>query len=144
MATEGNVVHYDYIEKFILNICEKYQLKELAYDRWNSSMLIQHLQDDEVLCVPFGQGFSSMSSPTKELMKLVLEKKIAHGGNEVLRWMMDNVIIKTDPAGNIKMDKEKSQEKIDGSVAMVMALDRAIRNGNGGESIYDQRGLLFI
>ena len=86
------------------------------------------------------QGKNSISLYTI----LVLEKKIAHGGNDVLRWMMDNVIIKTDPAGNIKMDKEKSQEKIDGSVAMVMALDRAIRNGNGVESIYDQRGLLFI
>ena len=66
--------------------------------------------------------------PTKELMKLVLEKRIAHGGNPVLSWMMDNIHVRTDPAGNIKPDKEKSTEKIDGAVALIMALDRAIRN----------------
>lgn len=78
-------------------------------------------------------------------MKLVLEQRIAHGGQPVLRWMMDNIFIRTDPAGNIKPDKEKSTEKIDGAVATIMALDRAIRCGNDkGESVYDRRGLLFI
>ena len=86
-----------------------------------------------------------MSPPTKELMKLTLEQRIAHGGQPVLRWMMDNIFIKTDPAGNIKPDKEKSTEKIDGVVATVMALDRAIRCGNdAGESVYDGRGILMI
>ena len=86
-----------------------------------------------------------MSPPTKELMKLVLEGKIAHSGHPVLHWMMDNVCARTDPAGNIKMDKEKSTEKIDGAVATVMALDRAIRCGNDNqESVYDSRGILFI
>ena len=86
-----------------------------------------------------------MSPPTKELIKLVLEEKIAHSGHPVLRWMMDNIFIRTDPAGNIKPDKEKSTEKIDGAVATIMALDRAIRCGNDmTESVYDNRGLLFI
>ena len=86
-----------------------------------------------------------MSPPTKELMKLVLEEKIAHGGHPVLRWMMDNIYIRTDPAGNIKPDKEKSTEKIDGAVATVMALDRAIRCGNDtSASVYDSRGILFL
>ena len=94
--------------------------------------------------VPFGQGFKDMFPPTKELMKLVLEERIAHGGHPVLRWMMDNIYIRTDPAGNIKPDKEKSTEKIDGAVATVMALDRVIRCGNDtSESVYDSRGLLF-
>ena len=85
------------------------------------------------------------SPPTKELMKLVLEKRVAHGGHPVLRWMMDNVFIRKDPAGNIKPDKEKSTEKIDGAVAMIMALDRAIRNGNViSESVYDERGILLL
>lgn len=84
-----------------------------------------------------------MSPPTKELMKLVLEGKIAHGGNPVLRWMMDNIYVKTDPAGNIKPDKEKSTERIDGAVALIMALDRALRHGGGG-SVYDSRGLLVL
>ena len=78
-------------------------------------------------------------------MKLTLEQRIAHGGHPVLRWMMDNIYIRTDPAGNIKADKEKSTEKIDGAIAMIMALDRAIRCENDNtESVYDSRGLLFI
>ena len=79
-------------------------------------------------------------------MKLTLEQKIAHGGHPVLRWMMDNIYIKTDPAGNIKPDKEKSTERIDGAVASIMALDRAIRCGsvNSGESVYNKRGLFIL
>lgn len=86
-----------------------------------------------------------MSPPTKELMKLTLEQKLAHGGNPVLRWMMDNIFIRTDPAGNIKADKEKSTEKIDGAIATIMELDRAIRCGNQNtESVYDGRGIIFL
>ena len=77
-------------------------------------------------------------------MKLTLEKKISHGGHLVLRWMMDNIYIRTDPAGNIKPDKEKSTEKIDGAVAVIMALDRAIRCGNDSSaSVYDNRGIFL-
>ena len=76
-------------------------------------------------------------------MKLTLEKKIAHGGNSVLRWMMDNIFIKQYPTGNIKRDKEKSTEKIDGAVDLIIALDRAIRNENKS-SIYDERGILIL
>ncbi len=95
--------------------------------------------------VPFGQGLASMSPPTKELMRLVLEQGIAHGGHPVLRWNMDNIYIRTDPAGNIKVDKAKSTEKIDGAIAMIMALDRAIRCGNEtSESVYNSRGLLIF
>ena len=92
-----------------------------------------------------GQGFKEMSPPTKELMKLILERKIAHGGNPLLRWMMDNIFIRTDPAGNIKADKKKSTEKIDDVIATIMALDRAIRCGNDtSESVYDDRGLIVF
>ena len=94
--------------------------------------------------IPFGQGFKDMSPSTKELMNLVLGKQICHNGHPVLRWMMDNVCVRTDPAGNIKMDKSKSTEKIDGAVATVMALDRAIRNAGTTESVYDTRGIIFI
>lgn len=86
-----------------------------------------------------------MSPPTKELMKLILEQKIAHDGHPVLRWMMDNIFIRTDPAGNIKADKEKSAEKIDGAVATIMALDRVIRCGNSNvASVYDERVVFFF
>lgn len=144
-TTEGNVVHYGYIEKFIESLGERFNIREIAFDRWGAVQMVQNLEGMGFTVVPFGQGFKDMSPPTKELMKLVLEQKIAHGGHPVLRWMMDNIFIRTDPAGNIKPDKEKSTEKIDGAVATIMALDRAIRCGNDtAESVYDSRGLLFI
>jgi len=144
-TTEGNVIHYGYIEQFIDNLGEKYNIQEIVFDRWGAVQMVQNLEGMGFTVVPFGQGFKDMSPTTKELMKLTLEKKIAHGGHPVLRWMMDNIYIRTDPAGNIKPDKAKSTEKIDGVVATIMALDRAIRNnGETGDSIYDERGLLFL
>ena len=144
-TTEGNVVHYGFIEKFIERLGERFNIREIAFDRWGAVQMVQNLEGMGFTVVPFGQGFKDMSPPTKELMKLVLEQKIAHGGHPVLRWNMDNIYIRTDPAGNIKTDKEKSTEKIDGAVATIMALDRAIRCGNdGGASVYDERGILFI
>ena len=145
MTTEGNVVHYGYIEKFIEQLGERFNIREIAFDRWGAVQMVQNLEGMGFTVVPFGQGFKDMSPPTKELMKLVLEEKIAHGGHPVLRWMMDNIYIRTDPAGNIKADKEKSTEKIDGAIATIMGLDGAIRCGNDtGASVYDSRGLLFI
>ena len=142
-TTEGNVVHYGHIEKFICSLGERYNIREIAYDRWNATMMVQTLQDDGFTMVPFGQGFKDMSPPTKELMRIVLEHKLNHGGHPILRWNMDNAYVRTDPAGNIKLDKEKSTEKVDGAVALVMALDRAMKNMNGG-SIYDVRDMLTL
>lgn len=144
-TTEGNVVHYGYIEKFIEQLGKKFNIREIAFDRWGAVQMVQNLEGMGFTVVPFGQGFKDMSPPTKELMKLTLEQKLAHGGHPVLRWNMDNIFIRTDPAGNIKADKEKSTEKIDGAVATIMALDRAIRCGNDtSESVYNDRGILFI
>ena len=144
-TTEGNVVHYGYIEKFIERLGERFNIRDIAFDRWGATQMSQDLENMGFTVVPMGQGFASMSPPTKELMKLTLEKKIAHGGHPVLRWNMDNIFIRTDPAGNIKADKAKSTEKIDGAIAMIMALDRAIRCGNDTSgSVYDTRGLLVF
>ena len=143
-TTEGNVVHYGFIEQFICQLGERYNIREIAYDRWNATMMVQALQDDGFTMIPFGQGFKDMSPPTKELMRLVLERHINHGGHPVLRWNMDNAYVRTDPAGNLKIDKEKSTEKVDGTVALVMALDRAMKNLNGGDSVYNHRGLLIL
>ena len=143
-TTEGNVVHYGFIETFIEQLGKKYNIKEIAFDRWGAVQMVQNLDGMGFTVIPFGQGYKDMSPSSKELMKLTLEKKIAHGGNPVLRWMMDNIYVKTDPAGNIKPDKEKSTEKIDGVVALVMALDRAIRNQGSCGSVYDDRGILIL
>ena len=145
MTTEGNVVHYGLIEKYIERLGERFNIREIAFDRWGAVQMVQNLEGMGFTVVPFGQGFKDMSPPTKELMKLVLERMVAHGGHPLLRWMMDNIFIRTAPAGNIKADKEKSTEKIDGAVAAIMWLDRAVRCGNQtSESVYDFRGLLVF
>ena len=144
-TTEGNVIHYAFIEKFIEQLGERFNIREIAFDRWGAVQMVQNLEGMGFTVVPFGQGYKDMSPPTKELMKLALEHRLAHGGHPVLRWMMDNIYIRTDPAGNIKADKEKSTEKIDGAIATIMGLDRAIRGGNDtSESIYDRRELFVF
>ena len=78
-------------------------------------------------------------------MKLTLEQRLAHSGHPVLLWIMDNIYILTYPAGIVKAEKEKATEKIDGAVATIIGLDRAIRCGNNtGASVYDDRGILFL
>ena len=144
LTTEGNVVHYGYIENFIEELGKKYNIREIAFDRWGAVQMTQNLEGLGFTVVPFGQGFKDMSPPSKELMKLALEGRLAHNGHPVLRWMMDNIFIRTDPAGNIKPDKEKSTEKIDGAIATIMALDRALRNEMATGSVYDDRGLLVL
>jgi phage terminase large subunit-like protein len=143
-TTEGNVVHYRFIQKFINDLGERYNIREIAYDRWNATMMVQSLEDEGFTMVPFGQGFRDMSPPTKELMRVVLEHKLAHSGHPVLRWNMDNVFVRMDPAGNLKIDKQKSTEKVDGAVALVMALDRAMKNQGGSGSVYDDRDFLIL
>lgn len=144
MSTEGNVIHYDFIEKFIMDLSEKYHILEIAVDRWNATHVIQNLEDNGLTMVPFGQGFASMSAPTKEFYRLLMEGKIIHGSHPVMRWMAGNVVVDTDPAGNIKVTKAKSKEKIDGIVAAIMALDRAVRHESEGRSVYDTRGIILI
>lgn len=141
-TTEGNVVHYGFIEKFIEDLSEIYHIKEIAYDRWNATQMVQNLDGMGLTMVPFGQGYKDMSPPSKELYKLMMEGKIQHGGHPVLKWMGQNVVMRQDPAGNIKPDKEKSVEKIDGIVALIMGLDRCIRHQTEEGSVYDERGIL--
>jgi len=139
--TEGNVIDYRFVRKKINELGEKYNIKEIAFDRWGATEITQSLTDDGFTVVQFGQGFASMAKPTRELLKVVLGKKLRHGGNPVMRWMADNMVVKQDPAGNVKPDKSKSTEKIDGMVALIMALDRATISE---ASIYDERGILTL
>ena len=144
LTTEGNVIHYGFIERFIEDLGKKYHIREIAYDRWNATQMVQNLEDMGFTMVPFGQGFRDMSPPSKELYKLLMEGNIVHGGHPVLKWMAQNVVMRNDPAGNIKPDKERSVEKIDGIVALIMGLDRAIRYNDNSTSVYDSRGLLIL
>lgn len=128
----------DYIEQ----PGETYHIREITYDRRHATRMVQNLEDMGFTMVPFGRGFKDMSPPSKELFKLLPEGNIIHGGNPVLKWMSGNVVMRRDPAGNIKPDKEKSVEKIDGIVASIMVLNRCIRNGTGSGSVYDERGVI--
>ena len=109
-----------------------------------TTQMVQDLEGMGFTVVPFGQGFKNMSPPTKEFYKLLMEGKIIHGGNPVLRWMSGNVVVDRDPAENIKPTKAKSPEKIDGIVAAIMALDRCIRNQGQQGSVYDERPLIVF
>jgi len=122
IATPGNVTDYDFIRKKIKELSVQYKIAVIGYDRWNSSQLVIMLQDEGFNMSAFGQGYASMSAPSKELERMAVKGKIKHAGNPVLRWMNSNVQIESDAAGNIKISKKRSREKVDGMVALVMAL----------------------
>lgn len=125
-VTPGNVTDYAYIRKAIADDRAHFNLRELAVDRWNSTQLVNELQEDGVTVVEFGQGFQSMSTPCKEVERLYMSHRLAHGGHPVLRWMATNVVATKDPAGNVKFDRAKSTNKIDGMVSLAMAMGRAV------------------
>jgi len=145
IATEGNVVDYNTIEAVIKDCLEKYQVKSIAYDRWNATKTVQDLiADGYEHMIPIGQGFQSLNAPTKYLETLILNRQLNHGGNPLLRWNFDNVMMTQDPAGNIKPDKSKSNQRIDAIVALIMALDGVIRNESDSSSVYDNREILVL
>jgi len=143
IATEGDVADYNFIKAKINELSKIYRIQSIAYDRWNASQLVIDLIGDGANMTPFGQGFVSMSAPTKELEKLIIGKQIIHNNNPAMNWMLSNVAIQEDPAGNIKIAKNKSREKVDGMVALVMALGEYM-TGDEVNSIYDNRGLLIL
>lgn len=143
LASPGAVIEYKAVEKTIVEQSERFDIREIAYDRWGAAQMRQNLEDAGLTVVDTGQGYASMTAPTKEMLGLVIGKRLTHGGNPVLRWMADNLVVRSDASGNMKPDKEKSRQKIDGMVALIMALDRATRNGHG-QSTYETEDLLVI
>lgn len=144
-VTQGNVVDYDFVKADILRITADYNLKSTAYDRWNASQTIIDLQNEGMAFSPFGQGFGSMSAPTKQFEAQVLTGEVEHFGNPVLRWMLASTVVQTDPAGNLKPDKRKSIQKIDGIVASIMALGEWMTAQAKDETNpYNERGLLIL
>tara|TARA_R110000851_G_scaffold30062_1_gene82166 strand:+ start:1308 stop:2873 length:1566 start_codon:yes stop_codon:yes gene_type:complete len=141
--TEGDVQDYDFIRKKINDLSLQYRIKSIAYDRWNASQLVIQLQDDGANLSPFGMGYVSQSAPTKEMEKMVLKKLLVHGGNPVLRWQMQNVQLKIDPASNCKVDKAKSSEKVDGVISTIMSIGEWMLSDTKG-SVYDQRGIIAL
>jgi phage terminase large subunit-like protein len=139
--TEGNSIDYDVIRKKVTDLGEKYQIKQIAIDKWNALQLATQLQKDGFDVMAFRQGMASMTAPTKELLKILADGSLAHGGHPVFRWMASNVAGISDASGNLRPDKEKSAEKIDGIVALIMALGVSIAQGGVACSVYEKRGL---
>ena len=108
VATEGNIVDYDVVRQQVRELGEVLDVVEIPIDRWNSTGLQTQLTGDGFVVAQFGQGFASMSAPTKELERMLLSKRLRHGGNPVLRWMASNVAVVQDAAGNMKPAKDKS------------------------------------
>jgi len=127
-ATPGIVVDYAYVLKRIESIHKQFNLKGILFDRWGSARITKDLEDMGLTILEFGQGFQSFSAPTKELEKLILERKIVFPENPALAWCFSNVICEIDAASNEKPSKKRSREKIDMAVSTIMALDGAIRN----------------
>lgn len=142
-ATPGNVVDYDWIFEQLEEDADTFDIDQMAFDRWGAARVVQVLEKQGMTMVQFGQGYASMSPPMKELERLIGAKKIRHGNNPVLTWMADNLVARMDPAGNIKPDKERSREKIDGVVALIMAIDLALRHPEA-KSVYEKRGIRML
>lgn len=143
-TTPGAVCDYDFIRKAFADWGNRYRIKQVVIDRWNATQLATQLQGDGFEVAFFGQGFASMSAPMKELNALILGERLHHFGCPVLRWMVSNVAVEQDAAGNIKPSKRRSKEKIDGVVALVNALGVAISNPVAPASVYQDRGLLTL
>lgn len=135
-ATDGDITDFDFVESAILKACEILNVQELAYDRYKLDQLIQNLQKEGIEVTPFGQGYVSMSPAVDELERIILTGELDHGCNPVLKWMNSNVVITKDPAGNRKFAKDKAQDKIDGIVALAMALARAMVGS--GDNTYEE------
>jgi phage terminase large subunit-like protein len=144
-VTDGDVVDYNRIRADIVELGDRYSIQEIRYDRYNATQIVTQLtEQDGFVMVPCGQGFVSMNAPTKEFERAVVGRTIAHDGNPVLAWMIGNAVIKIDEAGNIKPDKKRATERIDGVVAAIMALLGTLAGDEGADAIYRERGILFI
>jgi phage terminase large subunit-like protein len=145
-ATPGEVTDFDFIREDIFGLLEEFQIAEIAYDPWSAHQLVQQLMHEGVPMVEFRQGFRSMSPAAMEVERLLIGRRLNHGGHPVLRWMASNVAVQKDPAGNIKPDKASSTERIDGIVALCMAVGRIAANVAAGpqESVLNEQDIVFL
>jgi phage terminase large subunit-like protein len=124
IATPGNVVDYEAVRQTLKDWAAEFNIVQIAYDPWNATDLVTRLQgQDGFICIPMRQGFQSLSAPSKSFEKLILSKRIRHDGHPVLRWNVSNVSVESDATGGIKPSKKVSTERIDGVVALIMAID---------------------
>ena len=144
IATQGDVVDYTYIRNKLNELGKSHDIREIAVDRWNATQVAVWLEQDGFEVAYFGQGYKSMSAPSKELEASVVSKKLRHGNHPVLRWNASVCANEEDAAGNIKPSKKRSHERIDGIVATVMGIARATASGDDVQSVYEDRGLELL
>ena len=125
IATPGNVVDFDWIEEYIRNQAQKYEITEVCFDPWNATQMAAHLIDEGFNCVEVRQGYKSLSEPTKDLCGVIEDSKLVHFGDPVLRWAVGNVVSQSDENDNIRPSKAKSSSKIDPAMALIIAHTRA-------------------
>lgn len=142
--TSGEVIDFDRIRADVNALGGVYEIRQIAIDPWNATQLATQLEGDGFELRKFVQGFRSFTGPTRHVESLVISGKLAHGANPVLRWMAGNVAVSMDAAGNLKPAKDKSSEKIDGIVALIMGVGAAIAAGEDGPSVYEDRGIISI
>ena len=147
IVTDGNSTDYDVIKKKIFECAEIFDIQSIAYDRWNSNTLINQLSEQGIETDPFGQGFISMTAPIKNAEVMVKKQQLHHGGNAMLRWMVSNVVVKKDDAENVKFSKSKAGDKIDGVVALIMAIGEKMtieKSDQSGVSVYEESEIRFL
>jgi phage terminase large subunit-like protein len=128
-TTPGPAVDYEAVRRAVLARVAEFDVQMVAYDPWNATDLVSRLEkQDGVPCVAIRQGFGALSAPTKSLEKAILSRRLRHNGDPILRWCVSNVAVESDPAGNLKPSKVASTERIDGVVALIMAVDLMDRN----------------
>lgn len=138
--TPGNVIDYQFIRKTIKDLAGVYDIQEIGFDPWNATQTSLELTDDGLKMVPVPQNIKNLSDPTKEFEKLVVAQRLIHGGNPVLRWMVDNTVVRMDENDNIAPAKKKSTGRIDGVAAVITAMARAILHEDN-RSIFEKRGV---
>jgi phage terminase large subunit-like protein len=142
LQTPGNVIDYEFILKEILKLKSILNIRHLGFDPWNATQLAGQLQSNGIEVIEMRQGMKTLSEPSKEFEKLVMSKALHHGGNPVMRWMVDNAAIRRDSNDNIAPDKRSAAGKIDGLVASILSLGRAIFEPVNPQSVYETRGVL--
>jgi phage terminase large subunit-like protein len=136
-TTPGNSVDYEYVRQTIKTWSTDFDMQLIGADPWNARDLLTRLtEQDGLVCVEVRQGFASLSAPAKSLERGILSRRLRHNGHPVLRWCVSNVALETDAAGNIKPSKSKSTERIDGVVALVIAIDQMDRHYHAANPQY--------
>lgn len=145
VATSGNVIDYAYIKRDILDVADAFDLREVGFDPWNAAQLATDLLNNEgIQMVEVRQGAKTLSEPAKDILKTVLAGALRHGGNPVLRWCTDNLVMVPDANENIRPVKDKSSDRIDAFIAMLIAWSRAIVNLGMGPNVYESRGIVTL